>query len=141
MVQKVFNYSGSDSEYELFRNSVGNVSQYITAIIKARLPQKENAIVSLYQNRLEANLSQIEEHKLQIKFLEQENANLLEQIKDAKEEHEEVRAKTAKEWARNRQLEIKGSVDLEYSYIKRMKEESFQGTMEDYLIQEWYNAN
>lgn len=138
MVQKVFNFGGSEADYEVFKNSVGNVSQFLSSVILGRIPKKENAMILIYQMKLEQNSRDIEESYTKIEILKKENEHILEQIKEQKEEHLENQKREAKKFAHNRILQIKSSVDVEYDYMKRMKAEGFKGTLEEYLVQEFF---
>ena len=138
MVQKVFNFGGSEADYEVFKNSVGNVSQFLSSVILGRIPKKENAMILIYQMKLEQNSRDIEEAYTKIEILKKENEHILEQIKEQKEEHLENQKREAKKFAHNKIIQIKSSVDLEYDYMKRMKAEGFKGTLEEYLVQEYF---
>lgn len=138
MVQKVFNFGGSEADYEVFKNSVGNVSQFLSSVILGRIPKKENAMILIYQMKLEQNSRDIEEAYTKIEILKKENEHILEQIKEQKEEHFENQKREAKKFANNKIIQIKSSVDLEYDYMKRMKAEGFSGTLEEYLVQEYF---
>ena len=138
MVQKVFNFGGSEADYEVFKNSVGNVSQFLSSVILGRIPKKENAMILIYQMKLEQNSRDIEEAYTKIEILKKENEHILEQIKEQKEEHLENQKREAKKFAHNKIIQIKSSVDLEYDYMKTMKAEGFKGTLEEYLVQEYF---
>ena len=138
MVQKVFNFGGSEADYEVFKNSVGNVSQFLSSVILGRIPKKENAMILIYQIKLEQNSRDIDEAYTKIEILKKENEHILEQIKEQKEEHLENQKRESKKFAHNKMIQIKSSVDLEYDYIKKMKAEDFNGTLEEYLIEEYF---
>jgi hypothetical protein len=137
MGNKTFNFGGTEQEYQLAQQTHGNMSEFITEAILSRLNTKENPLVVFYQEKLSKNLSALEDIKIKIGIIEQENEHILAQIRRAKQESQAEREKQAIQWAKSKEKEIKSSIDMEYNYIKKMKEYAWEGTLHEFLIKEY----
>lgn len=139
MSQKVFNFGGTDQEYQAFKENVGNISAYLTSVIRSKIPKNESAVVALCRSKLQVSQNELENNYTKIEVLRNEIDSLKDKIEEEEAKHQIQVSKDAQAYAKDKIKMVKASVDAEYKYICSMKAKGFTGTLDEFLVLEYYD--